>query len=317
VDIETRISEIVAELESAPREAWIWSERIELEDLSFSDFDALKGGRVAAVDGSSGIAEPMGGLYLALIRAGYVIYSDEREKKEMSPIDVFQLGFHNSEEIYERKYEDIFGEKPVRMGETDPKYMVQRIRTLEEYRYAFLALEELNKGDILLVDGALRGDRHTPDIAIKMLSERAQDRGVSVAGISKNSGMSMSGLPLIPMIEFEAEKSGPKRWFTRISGRISGGKEEVYAVKYNPMGESAFRTDLISLERAGDVFGKIAWYSNDVAYPGYPYPLADIHNEVIIRSGTVEDISSRFYFEAARKGMAMSENFHKKLDRGV
>ncbi len=317
MDIETRISEIIAELESAPREAWIWSERIDIEELEFSDFGVVEGGRVAAVDGSSGIAEPMGGMYLGLTRAGYVIYSGERERKDVSPMNVFQIGFHNSEEIYRKKYREIFDKEPAEIGETDPKYMVQRIRTLEEYECAFRALEKLREGDILLVDGALRGDRHTPDIAIKILSERAQDKGVSVAGISKNSGMSMSGLPLIPMIESEAEKSGLKRWFTPISGRISGGKEEIYAVKYNPKGESAFRTDLISLERAEDVFGKIAWYCSDVAYLGYPYPLADIHNEVIIRGGAVEDISSRFYFEAVRNGIMMPENFHRKLDRGV
>jgi hypothetical protein len=203
------------------------------------------------------------------------------------------------------------------MRDTDPKYMVQRIRTLEEYRYVFKALGELREGDILLVDGALRGDLHTPDIAIKMLSEMAQDKGVSVVGISKNSGLSAGYMPLIPLLDSEAMEKGHERWYARISGRISGGKEEIYVVRYNPIGESAFRTDVITLEKVPDVLGRIAWYCDDIAYPGYPYPLADVHNEVIIRKGVVEDISSRFRTDAMMEGLDIPEDFHRKLDRGV
>jgi len=317
VDIEEQISGIVEQISNAERKTWLWDEEIDLDNVEFREFEPVEAGRVAAVDGSSGIAEPFAGLYLGVVRAGYVLYSGKREKKEISPLEIFQIGFHNSKEIYAEKYSEIFGEKPPEMSETEPKYMVQRIRTLEEYKYAFKALRDLGEGDILLIDGALRGDRHTPDIAIKMLSEMAQDKGVSVVGISKNSGLLSSGMPLIPMMDYEAEKKGLGRWYARISGRISGGKEEIYVVRYDKLGESAFRTDIISLESAKTVFGKISGYCQDIAYLGYPYPLADVHNEVIIRSGTVEDISLKFWFETVKKGLNVVENFHRKLDRGV
>ncbi len=317
VDIEERISGIIENLKDAPQETWIWSEKVDVEDMEFHAFDVMDGGRIAAVDGGSGIAEPMGGLYLGLVRTGYVIYSGDRERKEISPIDVFHIGFQNSEEIYADRYEEIFGERPAKMGETDPKYMLQRIRTLEEYRYAFKAIQMLNEGDILLVDGALRGDLHTPEIAIRMLSEMAQDKGISVVGISKNSGMSIGMMPLIPFLDTKASAEGYGRWFTRISGRVSGGKEEIFVVKYNPLGESAFRTDVITLEKVENIFGRIAWYCDDVAYLGYPYPLADVHNEVIIKKGVVEDVSSRFRVSAMMNGLDMPEDYHRKLDRGA
>ncbi len=317
MDIDLQISEIIEELYSASKEAWLWSERIEMDDLDFQGFEPIKGCRMAAVDGSSGIAEPSGGLYMGLIRAGYVIYGEEREKKVISPIDVFRMGFDNSREIYESRYEDIFGEEAPTIVEAEPKYMLQRVRTLEEYRYISRALEELEDGDILLVDGALRGDLHTPEIAIKTLSERAQDRRVSVVGISKNSGLVVGVLPMVPMIDSEAERSGLPRWFVRIGGPGSTGKEDIYVVRYSPLGENAFRTDVISLEKVENVLGKIAGYCDDVAYLGYPYPLADIHNEVIIRRGTVEDISWKFKLGAMNKGMNYPENFHRKLDGGV
>ncbi len=317
MDIDRRISEIIEELKSSPREGWLWSERIDIENMDFHGVESSEGCRIAAVDGSSGLAEPMGGLYIGLIRAGYVIYGEEREKKVVSPIDAFRIGFDNSREIYEGRYREILGEDAPAIGETEPRYILQRIRTLEEYRYIFRALDELAEGDILLVDGALRGDLHTPETAIKILSDRAQDKGVSVVGISKNSGLVLGGMPFVPLIDAEAEAKGFGRWFVRISTQPSGGKEEIYVVKYSPLGDNAFRTDIISLDRIENVLGNIMRYCNDVAYPGYPYPLADIHNEVIIRKGTVDDISSRFRFEAMNRGIGFSENFHRKLDGGV
>jgi hypothetical protein len=290
----------------------IFGEDTELDELEFHEFEPKDGSSVAAVDGSSVMAEPYGGIKIAVIRAGYVLYDGgERTKKNISGIEIHRMDFRNSAGIYEEKYREILGDEPPKLGETDPNYVMQRLRTLEEFRYMFKALDELKEGDILLIDGALRGDRHTPDRGMALLSEMAQDRGISLVGISKDSGIMHNGLPFVPQVYRIAEERLPgKRWYARVLRRTSPGKEEIFVVKFNPCSEHAFRTDIVSLETAAEVLGKVSQYASDIAYIGYPYPLADAHNEVIIRRGTAEDIG--YLLEAD-----FPERFHRKLDRGV
>ena len=310
MSIQEQIDSIVREME-ADDSTHIWGEDIDIENADFRGFDVVPGTRVAAVDGSSIMAEPYGGVKIGLIRAGFVVYGGERTGRSISDIRIFRMDFRNSRDIYSEAYREILGDEPPKLAETDPNYMLQRLRTLEEFRYMFMALDSLGEGDILLIDGALRGDRHTPDLGIALLSESAQDRGISLVGISKDSGIVQNGVPLVPRMDMLAgERLGNARWYARISGRRSPGKEEIYVAKFNPYSEHAFRTDIIGLESVERILGRVAWYSSDIAYPGYPYPLADAHNEVIIRKGTAEDIGHMVEAD-------LPEKFHRKLDRGV
>ena len=310
MSIHEQIEGILREIEQDDS-TQLWGEEIDLANLDFNEFEVLPGSKVAAVDGSSVMVEPYGGLKIGMIRAGFVLYHGRRLKKDISGIEVMRLDFRNSREIYEKRYKEILDDEPPELADTDPSYMMQRLRTLEEFRYMFRALNELSEGDILLIDGALRGDRHTPDRGIALLSEMAQDRGVSLVGISKDSGLMHGALPLVPQVDRVAEERiGHRRWYTRVLGRTSPGRETLFIARFNPYGEHAFRTDIISLESVPSVLGKVAWYCSDPAYVGYPYPLADAHNEVIIRKGTAEDIG--YMIEAN-----LPENFHRKLDRGV
>jgi len=311
VSVQEQIDRILREMES-DGSTHIFGEDAELDDLEFHEFEPMEGSAVAAVDGSSVMVEPYGGIKIAVIRAGYVVYErGERIGRNVSDMQVYRMDFRNSSDIYAEKYREILDAETPELGETDPNYVMQRLRTLEEFRYMFMALEELKEGDILLIDGALRGDRHTPDRGMALLSEMAQDRGVSLVGISKDSGIMHNGLPFVPQVDRLAEERFPrKRWYAKVLRRTSPGKEEIFVAKFNPYGEHAFRTDIISLETVSEVLGKVSWYASDIAYVGYPYPLADAHNEVIIRGGAAEDIGYMVETD-------LPERFHRKLDRGV
>ncbi len=312
MSIREQMDRILSEIEN-DAETQILGEDIRIDDEEICEFDVLPGARVAAVDGSSVIGGRHGEMRIGFIRAGYVIYDGERTGKNISEIEMLRIDDRTLLGTYEQKYLEIIGEEPPALRDLDTSYLLQRLRTLEEFRYMFLALDTLEEGDILLVDGALRGDKHTPDAGISLLSGMAQERGVSIVGISKDSSLIYKGLPLVPFVDSRAKGSfNGGRWYMKILRRRSPGREEIYVVRFNPYGEYAFRTDVISSGHVGEILGKVAWYASDPGYPGYPYPLADAHNEVVIHRGFAEEIVNMLQMDIGLPG-----SFHAMLDGGV
>jgi hypothetical protein len=98
-----------------------------------------------------------------------------------------------------------------------------------------------------------------------------------------------------------------------------------YIVKFHPKSLFVFRTDINRLDDTppGDIFAKIAQYCSDATYLGYPYPLAHIHNKVVINHPIIEDINYRLESIALEHGISQSnwddlfDDFHRILDKNL
>ena len=90
------------------------------------------------------------------------------------------------------------------------------------------------------------------------------------------------------------------------------------------MSEFVFRTDICAGSGTPDaIVSAIADYAREPSYLGYPYPLATIHNRVIVQKSDADAVRAELEYAALEKGIQMADwgmlfaNFHDVLDRGV
>lgn len=134
-------------------------------------------------------------------------------------------------------------------------------------------------GAMVLVDGDLQPDWRIPSTWLAALLERAAERGVVLAGVTKHSSLARGGAPLIGQLELEAAAMyGPRAlWWAEI-GHVRSDVGEglhVVAARLDADAPFAFRIDLpggdgVDVER---VLSRLSALCDDAAFPGYPYPL--------------------------------------------
>ncbi len=112
------------------------------------------------------------------------------------------------------------------------------------------------------------------------------------------------------MSDVKRETADP-RWFGTI-----------YIAKLSLESNYAFRVDVnrYDKEKPERILEVIASLSQDPVYPGYPYPLAAIHNRVTIAKSEIEDFYFRLQSLALEEGIEMEDwdilfsDFHELLD---
>ena len=159
---------------------------------------------------------------------------------------------------------------------------VNLLRDWSEWRAVAAAVESTERGAMVLVDGDLQPDWRVPSSWLASLLDRAAERGVVLAGVTKHSSLARGGTPLIGQLEREAEESlGPRAtWWVpiaRVRADVSGAGLRVVAARLDPDARFAFRVDLPGrMDEAGVVsaLGALSALCDDAGFPGYPYPLA-------------------------------------------
>ncbi|MBI2078622.1 MAG: DNA double-strand break repair nuclease NurA [Euryarchaeota archaeon] len=269
-------------------------------------------GRVAAVDGGSTVVLDIRTAGLYCVRAGYVL-------RDAGDTILDRTTSRAARTVTRR---DLAGAWPSRVQQYGwgldvpaPTFESTRLvpqlaeaeRILAEYDAARRALHELRRGDLLLVDGCL-GEEDRYEVLGASLEERAAEAGVRLAGLSKDSALSLGGvLPLSLELEEIAEKAGVKTpWWADVTEALGRGEEEtrVLVARFDAR-SPAFRLDVVGAP--GPVVARIAELCNDAAFPGYPYPLARVHARVHYESG--EAVGLRHDLEAIvarRRGHRLS-----------
>ena len=249
------------------------------DELEFNAFErSTDKFNIGAIDGGSANILNAGSFIIGARKVGFLIYDSEGNivNRSIKP----SLNIIAKQESMEEEND--------------------RVRESEEIELMSDAMEELNKDDILLIDG---------EIKVKV---EAYEKGVEMAGIIKRTSLYMGDAPLLLHAWRKGQSIYPgKNWFCKI------GFGSRYVVKFNPASRFVFMVDLPEgvPER---VFGKIAKFSDDLFYLGYPYPLAEIHNDVVIDN--VEDIMYRLQSMTIEKGLQIEDweilfqNFHDVLD---
>ncbi len=282
--------------------------------------------KIAAVDGSSNIVLDAGTFLISIFRAGYVIFQRHNLVGEsISQMRPELISIDNLSELYDSIALECFPDIRHTHPPNDIKDTVQRVRVIIEWRQCQLALDKLDEGDILLLDGTIHpGIKFLESISEKIL-DAAKERGINVVGISKRSTLEVNSLPLVPVAHKLAKLQYPdSHWFYRaVNERTT--LAQTLVVQYEPLSSFAFRTDVNShdISTYGNILGALADHSREPSYMGYPYPLAIIHNRVIIQRADAEHMKSELERAAIEKGISPDDwgmlflNFHDLLDAGV
>jgi hypothetical protein len=169
---------------------------------------------------------------------------------------------------------------------------VNLLREHEEWSAVARCVEEAVPGALVLVDGDLQPDWRIPSHWLGGLLERARERQVTLAGVTKRSSLSRGGAPLVSQLESEAELAcGPgTRWWAPVARTRPDVGEglTVLVARLDPSARFAFRVDLPAQADPETVLGMLASVSDDAAFPGYPYPLS-VADRLAACAGWVRD----------------------------
>ena len=154
---------------------------------------------------------------------------------------------------------------------------VNLLRDRWEWDAVQRSVDEADSGALVLVDGDLQPDWRIPSSWLAQLFERAAERGVTLAAVTKHSSLSRGGAPLLGQLEVEARDALGERatWWApvaRTRADVAPGIQ-VVAARLDPDARFAFRIDLPADANPEPVLGALSALSNDAGFPGYPYPL--------------------------------------------
>jgi len=284
--------------------------------------------KIAAIDGGSTKIANGYSFYTGAYRYGYVVFdSNGLIKEDISPLAIETISAVNSDEKFSKLYFKILKKLPEEL----PKFQttLDHLRTLKEWTLAEKLIDELNKGDILLMDGSLRSSPALPDILLERICKKAAEKKINLVGVTKTSTLYWGKHSLlIPMIHKIGENFHPdKKWFCLLSNL----KEKtlnmrwfgtIYVAKLFPASKFVFRVDINRFDPTSPkkIMETLAVISRDPNYMGYPYPLAAIHNRVRIDPYEKEDLHYRLQGLALKEGVKIEEwetlfsNFHELLD---
>jgi hypothetical protein len=275
-------------------------------------------GRVAAVDGSNAMVLEAGSFSLAAVRAVVSCFEDTRRAflRTTSTRLVRIEAREDSVAAYAALYREYIGEDLQQgLASDDPARAVAVVREMLEYAAAMEALESLEAGDTLLLDGSLHVGHASHLPVLRDLLFRAGNAGVRVAGISKRTSATWGGgHPLVLTVDRFAKAAGvTPPWCIRISGDLLDQQPHAqwqlgvpYVARLHPKAATAFRIEVPGYAGESDAVEACracAAYAGDGRIPGYPYPLLDAHRGVVLGADEVERISSDIIKGMNRLGM--------------
>lgn len=273
--------------------------------------------RVVAVDGSHVVLAEAGDRLLAAFRAGSVGLEKGHPMSPRVPApEVVLLGKDARAEVARRVVEDGFqGDDVPRM---DAKSALDALRTIDESRAALAALDGLDEGDVLLLDGALQVRPHVP--LLDRVLARAAEKKVDVVGVCKSTSLTIGAAPALVACQLAARAQARKSWWAPLATPpfVRGAS---FAARLSSAEERAFRFDVANGDPA--VLARLASLCGHPAYPGYPSPLAMAHNAVLLN----EDARRRLLTQVQEATLAAGADpraweaafvdYHSVLELGV
>jgi hypothetical protein len=301
-----------------------------ITDHSFHTFEpSTETFRLAAVDGGSQRILNGGSFIVGAYRAGALIFNGQTPESQLLPppsVKVRSVSFNNRKDLYLEAFQKLIGEPPTEYPR-ELMLVLQRLRTFEEWSVAHELIDKLDKGDIILVDGSLKASIHKQDILFRRIMDQALNKGIHFVGISKRSTLRFNHAPLLHFVKKKGEElfGNTSSWYCEIPDE--SGHSQLFGnrfiVKFHPSSNFVFRTDINRFDPVSPevLFGKIAQYCSDATYHGYPYPLAHIHNQVVINRALRDDIAYRMEALAFENSISsynwdlLFQNFHDILDK--
>lgn len=148
-----------------------------------------------------------------------------------------------------------------------------------------IVLNELDKGDIVVLDGTLQTNFKNEEKYMSKLFKAAKDKGVIISGFSKTSGLlTDTGLSLLGAVDkIASDHRVEHEWYYPIAEassldhnavilavKLCAGSNRIY--RYEIQGDCFKGMNEIELN---EVLSELVYNSCDVTFPGYPYGLVD------------------------------------------
>ncbi len=150
-----------------------------LDAGSYLGLNPSQAGTVAAVDGSNAMLLDAGCISVALIRAAVCGFSaGSRRFRSVTPLRLVTMGREERDGSFASLYRECFGRDPeTTVKDDEPDRTAAVMRDTLEYWVAIKAAERLGKGDLLVLDGALRVHHasHEP-VLVELIRTCAQRR---------------------------------------------------------------------------------------------------------------------------------------------
>jgi hypothetical protein len=228
-----------------------------------------------AVDGGQGLVADARCLQVYVTRAARVRWQDGRSAvEEEGPLRTWLLGLGEEQAALAALVQAGAPCPP------DTVVDVNLLREWSEWSMVSACVSEAGPGALVLVDGDLQPDRRIPTRWLAELMSAASARGVTLAGVTKHSSLSLGGAPLLGVLERTAATAlGPRAcWWVPVARTPpdAGGGPGVRVVvaRLDPDARFAFRVDLPDDGLAEAALAALSALCDDAAFPGYPFPLS-------------------------------------------
>lgn len=273
---------------------------------------------VAAVDGSVRTLLDGGSFIVLALRAGHVAFRGHVPADDDAELEVLLITQENMAQLYDARYRAVVGAAPAEPLD-DLAVAPERLREASEWAAAQRALDVLEPGALLLLDGALASPHRDGAAGLRALLAHAAAREVAVAAVAKRSSLAADGLPLVPALQRAGNRTTDEAWWTPLAAKSQG---RAAVARLNAAVDWAFRIDVAGGDSLATA-AALAHYARDAVYPGYPYPLAHAHNRVILDRDTGAGLTQALQGEALLAGLSpaawevLFSDYHTVLDRSV
>jgi hypothetical protein len=187
-------------------------------------------------------------------------------------------------------------------------------RRFAEWSFAkHVVKEELNDGDIIVMDGTL-GAAFTNESKYRIACyEAAKAKGVVFTGLAKTSRLfTTTGLSLLGAISEMSNENGLKGpwYYYPIADSLSPEHNAViFAINLHEQAQRVFRYE-IQADRAKkltddelyEIFSQLSVNSSDLSFPGYPYGLIDADDNARVRYSELETYRMILLSEISKLG---------------
>lgn len=278
-------------------------------------------GYFSAVDGSNAMVLESGSFSVALVRAVETTFSGARRAHAgETSLRAFRIGPETVNPAYDDLYTECFEDAPLSPLENEDRSRAAAVlRDTLEYATAKRLASNLDPGDILVLDGALRVDHESlRPVLIRVLRE-ARRRGVLVAAVTKMAASTWGGgIPLVPAAAALAHDLGVKGpWYLEVPPEVMDVERyqewhfgDTYVASLHPKAPMAFKVEVpegTSPCVVETTFAALASYADDGRVTGYPFPLFDAHRLATITQDQVDQVRQALIMGMSEQGMTGNE----------